>query len=133
VGVSENKKFVIDFVEALSSGDIQTVQAAFADDATWWFPGSLPFSGTHKGKKAILEDFFGQGLPLFEPGTFSIEVRGAIGEGDCVAVEWVTRGKNTRGQDFENAYHVVFEVKGGKIQTVRHYGDTAHTKEVLLS
>jgi ketosteroid isomerase-like protein len=133
MGVAESKKFVLGFLEALSSGDIQAVQAAFADDATYWFPGSLPFSGTHEGKKAILEGFYGQGLPLFEPGTLSIEVRGAIGEGDCVAVEWVTRGKNTKGQDYENAYHVMFEVKEGKIQTVRHYGDTAHAKEVLLS
>jgi ketosteroid isomerase-like protein len=133
MGVAENKKVVLGFTEALSSADLEAVQAAFADDATWWFPGSLPWSGTHKGKKAILQDLFGQAFPFIEPGTLSIQVRNAIGEGDFVAAEWVVRCKNTKGRDYENYYHAMFEVKEGKIQTVREYVDTLHVKEVLLS
>ena len=133
MGVGENKKIVLGFADAISSGDLEAIQTALADDASWWFPCSLPWSGTHNGKQAILEGFFGQALPYFQPGTLSVEVRNIIGEGDHVAVEWVTRGKSTKGRDYENDYDLMFEVREGKIQTVRHYGDTLYCTEVLLS
>lgn len=133
MGVKENKNVVLGFVEALSSGNIEGIKAALADDATWWIPGSLPIAGTYKGKKAILEDFFGQGQGLFEPNSLAIQVRNAIGEGDCVAVEWIARGKSAKGRTYENYYHLMFEVKEGKIAAVREYVDTLYAKEVLFS
>ena len=133
MGNAENKKVVLGFVEALSSGNIEAAKAAFTDDATWWIPGSLPVSGTHRGKKAIFEDFLGQAQTLFQPNSVSIQVRNAIAEGDCVAVEWVARGKSTKGKSYENYYHLMFEVKNGKIQAIREYVDTLYAKEVLFS
>jgi uncharacterized protein len=133
MGIAENKKVVLGFVEALSSGNLDAVKAALADDATWWIPGSLPVSGTHRGKKAIFEDFLGKAVTLFEPRSLSIQVRNAIAEGDCVAVEWVARGKSAKGKNYENYYHLMFEVKNGKIQAIREYVDTLYAKEVLFS
>jgi len=133
MGVAENKKVVLGFVEALSSGNIEAAKAALADDATWWIPGSLPVSGTHQGKKAIFEDFLGQAQAFFQPNSVSIQVRNAIGEGDYVAVEWIARGKSAKGKNYENYYHLMFEVKNGKIQAIREYVDTLYAKEVLFS
>jgi ketosteroid isomerase-like protein len=133
MGSAENKKVVLGFVEALSSGNIEAATAALADEATWWIPGSLPVSGTHRGKKAIFEDFLGQAQALFQPNSVSIQVRNAIAEGDCVAVEWVARGKSAKGKAYENYYHLMFEVKNGKIQAIREYVDTLYAKEVLFS
>lgn len=133
MGIVENKKVVLGFVEALSSGNLDVVKAALADDVTWWIPGSLPVSGTHRGKKAIFEDFLGKAVTLFEPKSLSIQVRNAIAEGDCVAVEWVARGKSAKGKTYENYYHLMFEVKNGKIQAIREYVDTLYAKEVLFS
>ncbi len=133
MGIAENKKVVLGFVEALSSGNIEAAKAAFADDATWWIPGSLPVSGTHWGKKAIFEDFLGKAALFFQPNSLSIQVRNAIAEGDCVAVEWVARGKSAKGKNYENYYHLMFEVKNGKIQAIREYVDTLYAKEVLFS
>jgi ketosteroid isomerase-like protein len=87
-GATENKKVALGFVEALSSGKIEVAKAALADDAPWWIPGSLPVSGTHRGKKAIAEDFLGQAQTFFQPNSVSIQVRNAIAEGDYIAVEW---------------------------------------------
>ena len=75
MGVTENKNVVLSSVEALSSGNVEAAKAALADDATWWIPGSLPVSGTHRGKKAIFEDFLGQAQALFQPNSVSIQVR----------------------------------------------------------
>ena len=133
MGVAENKRIVLGFVEALSSGNVEAAKAALADDATWWIPGSLPVSGTHRGKKAIFEDFLGQAQALFQPNSVSIQVRNAIGEGDSVAVEWIARGKSAKGRNYENYYHLMFELKDGKIQAIREYVDTLYAKEVLFS
>ena len=72
-------------------------------------------------------------MPLFEPNSVSIQVQNAIGEGDCVAVEWIARGKSAKGRNYENYYHLMFEVKNSKIQTVRECVDTLYAKEVLFS
>ncbi len=133
MGVAENKNVVLGFVEALSSGNVEAAKATLADDATWWIPGSLPVSGTHRGKKAIFEDFLGQAQALFQPNSVSIQVRNTIGEGDCVAVEWVARGKSAKGRSYENYYHLMFELRNGKIQAIREYVDTLYAKEVLFS
>jgi ketosteroid isomerase-like protein len=133
MGIAENKKTVLGFIDALSSGNLKALDAALADDATWWLPGSLPVSGTHRGKKGIFEGFLAKAAPLFQPGSLAIEVRNTIAEGDCVAVEWIARGKTAKGKSYENYYHIMFEVKNGKVQTIREYVDTLYAKEVLFS
>jgi uncharacterized protein len=133
MSVAENKNIVLGLVEALSSGNVEAAKAALADEATWWIPGSLPVSGTYRGKKAIFEDFLGQAQALFQPNTVSIQVRNAVAEGDNVAVEWIARGKSAKGKNYENYYHLMFEVRNGKIQAVREYVDTLYAKEVLFS
>jgi uncharacterized protein len=133
MGVAENKNVVLGFVEALFSGKIDVANAALADGASWWVPGSLPISGTYRGKKAILEDFVAKAGGLFKPNSVSFEVRNAIGEGDYVAVEWISRAKTAKGRDYENYYSVMFEVKNSKIQTVREYVDMLYVKEMLFS
>ena len=91
MSADESKRLVLGFIEDLSNGNIKAVEAAFAEDASWWLPGSLPVSGTFKGKKAIFEDFFGKAFPYFEPDSMSIQVKSAIAEDDAVAVEWIAR------------------------------------------
>ena len=133
MGAAENKQVVLGFVEALSRGNIDAVSATLADDATWWLPGSLPVSGTHRGKKGIFDGFLAKAAPLFEPGSLSIQVQNTIADGNNVAVEWIARGKTAKGKQYENYYNVVFEVKGNKIQAIREYVDTLYAKEVLFS
>ena len=128
-----NKKLVLGFVEDLANGNIEAVEAAFADDASWWLPGSLPVSGTFSGKKDIFENFFGKAIPYFEPNTMSIQVKSAIAEDDAVAVEWIARAITATGKNYENFYHVRFDCKDGKIQAVREYIDTLYAKETLFS
>ena len=128
-----NKKLVLGFVEDLSNGNIEAVEVAFAEDASWWLPGSLPVSGMHKGKKDIFENFFGKAIPYFEPNTLSIQVKSAIAEDDAVAVEWIARAKSAAGKPYENFYHVRFDCKDGKIQAVREYVDTLYAKETVFS
>lgn len=133
MSAEESKKIVLHFVDRLSAGDVDAVMAAFTDDVSWWLPGSLPVSGTFKGKQAILDDFFAKAFPFFEPGTLSIHVRSAIAEDNAVAVEWIAKARTAKGRDYENHYHVRFDLRDGKIHTVREYVDTLYAKEVLFA
>ncbi len=133
MGVAENKKVVQSFIECVVKGNIEGAMDSFADDATWWLPGTLPLSGTYKGKKAILEDFFGRSQPLLVPNSLSLDIKNVIGEGDCVVVEWIARAETVKGRNYENYYNLVFEIKNNKIQAVREYVDTLYAKEVVFS
>ena len=133
MGVAENKKIVLAFIEAISNGNEEETFANFADDVTWWLPGSLPVSGTHKGKQGIIDGLLGPSRPFLVPNSISIEVRGVIGENDYVAVEWIARAQTVKGPKYENYYFLMFEIKNKKIQHVREYVDTLYAKDVIFS
>ena len=132
MGASESKQIVLQFIEDLVSGNLDAVTAAFADDATWWLPGSLPVSGTYKGKQEIFEGFFGTAQAYFEPESLSVHVQSIIAEDDAVAVEWVAKARSAAGAPYENYYHVRFDLQDGKIHAVREYVDTLYAKEVVF-
>lgn len=130
---AESKQVVLQFIADLSAGNMDGIRSGLADDATWWLPGNLPVSGTFKGKQAIFEGFFAKAFPFFTPGTMNIEVQSAIAEGDAVAVEWVATAVTAKGQPYKNYYHVRFDVRDGKIQTVREYVDSLYARDVLFA
>jgi ketosteroid isomerase-like protein len=134
MGAAENKKRVLDFIEALQKGFSDAFEDALADDATWWIagtPGSLPLSGIHRGKKGIY-DLAALAATFFDPRTLTLSVQNTIAEGDYVAVEWITRCKTSKGEDYENSYSLVFEVRNGKIQSIREYLDTLLAKRTIF-
>jgi uncharacterized protein len=62
----------------------------------------------------------------------SIEVTNVVAEGEQVALEWITRGRTASGNDYENFYTAIFVVRDDRIQAVREYTDTLHSKNVLF-
>ncbi len=115
------KRAVMKFFEGINAGDMEAAADAFAEDATLWVPGSLPFSGTLHGRKAILEKNLIPSLKLSLPGTLRVEIRNTIAEGELVAAEWVTRRKTTSGRDYVNHFLGLFEVRDRKIKSLREY------------
>jgi len=127
------KRAVMKFFDGINAGDMEAAADAFAEDATFWVPGSLPFSGTLHGRKAILEKNLIPSLKLSLPGTLTVEIRNVVAEGELVAVEWVTSRKTTSGRDYVNNFFGLFRVGDGKIQSLREYLDTQYAREVLFS
>ncbi len=132
MGATESKQIVQQFIDDLAGGNVDAVTAAFADDASWWLPGTLPVSGTYKGKQEIFEGFFATAQSYFEPESLSIHVKSMIAEDDAVAVEWVAKARSAQGTPYENYYHVRFDLKDGKIQEVREYVDTLYAKDTVF-
>ena len=66
-------------------------------------------------------------------GALTIKTTGVTAEGDRVAVEAESHAKMKNGKVYQNKYHFLLEIRGGKIQAVKEYLDTAHAAEVLCS
>lgn len=126
----KNKEIVRGFMKHLSAGDMKTAVGLMADGATWWVAGSFPLSGTKsKAEFAALLEQVGDAMPegiRLTPKAFTAE-------GDRVAVEAESFGRHSNGKTYQNQYHFLFEVRGGKIQAVREYLDTMHANDVLCT
>lgn len=127
-----NKELVRRFIRALETGDRDQLADLLTDDAMWWLPGSLPVSGTYRGRNAVLDGFLAKGLGLYQPDTLRFTIVSMIGESDTVAVEWVADGTSAAGERYHNFYHVAFDMCDEKICAVREYVDSLYVSEVLF-
>ena len=98
------------------------LQEIFAVDATWAFPGRLPFSGGHVGRDRIFADFLAGVAAVFEP---ALEVQDLVivGDGPVVGAEYRVLKRTTTGHDFDAYIVQFFEVRDGLIVAVREYVD----------
>ena len=129
----KNKETILNFLNLLDQGEFEEAAQIFAEDATFWVPGSLPFSGTLHGRQEILDKNFIPSRHLSVPGTTSLEIGTVLAEGDHVAAEWIFKRKTISGKDYENCFFGLFQMQDGKIQALREYLDTLYAKEVLWS
>jgi uncharacterized protein (TIGR02246 family) len=128
---SDAKAVLTEYVRAVEAGDAATIQASFAEDATWTLAGELPISGTWVGREAIINDFLGTAMAHYEPGSVSLEVTGMIAEGENVALQWTSRARTLDGRPYENHCIGVFTVRDGKIRSVQEYMDTHYAFRAL--
>ncbi|WP_433252293.1 nuclear transport factor 2 family protein [Streptosporangium sp. CA-135522] len=132
--VIDPKAVVVRYVEAVRDGDLATIRASFAEDATWDYPGDVPLSRTWRGRDAIVDDFLGGTGALLRPGTpVLIELTNVIGEGEQVVAEWRSQATTRSGGAYDNRCLGVFTVRGGEIISVREYADTQHVEHVLFA
>ena len=125
-----NKKVVLDFFEKFSSGEMEPTLAMMADSATWWVAGSFPLSGT-RDKQQFRELL--NGIAEACTGPIKITPKALTAEGDRVAVEAESYVKLKNGRVYNNQYHFLVEVRGGKIASVREYLDTMHTNDIFCT
>ncbi|MBF9069770.1 nuclear transport factor 2 family protein [Streptacidiphilus fuscans] len=123
------------YVEAVAKGDLDTIVASFAEDATWTYPGtSLPFSRVWQGRDAIVNDFLVGAGALFAPGTApEVVLTNLVADGDQVVVEWTSTGTTLHGHRYDNRCIGVFTIRDGKIVSVREYADTLHVAQTLFA
>jgi len=129
----ENKAFVLEFIGYVSEGNVQKILDCMADDAQWiimGYPDVSPSACTRD--KAEVKKLF-EGLAEMFPKGLSTTPKGVTAEGDRVAVETETYGILSNGQVYNNFYHMLYEVKDGKIQNVREYTDLNYVQTILSS
>lgn len=124
----EKKQVVLDHLDAMSKGEYARALACFAQDGKWWTAGS--FGGWKN--KAEMQEIFGQ-MPAFFPKGIQMTADRFITEGDWLAVEAHSYAPVTgAGKVYQQQYHFLFEVRDGKLHTVKEYLDTQLIAEALL-
>ena len=125
---------VVGMLDALSRGDRVRAKAAFAPDATWQCPPSMPWPPFYEGRDAIFDQYFAVDEELFETGVseYDLEVLNTVAEGDQVAVEMRHRSVGVDGQPYETDHSLVYVVRDGLIVAVREYIDTLYLTRALL-
>jgi len=116
-------------IEAIGNDNWEYVNEVFAEDAVVWVAGNMPISGTHTKDFVIVagkrtRDGFPEGL--------SLTAKAMTAEGDRVAIEAESLGKHISGNTYNNHFHILMEIKDGKVFTWKEYMDTMHANEVLF-
>lgn len=119
-----NKDIVQSWFDLVAQGDAQGAFALFSDDIAYTLRGTTPVSGTYRGMKELVDDFFVPWRKQID-GEIVLKVNALIGEGDKVVA--LARGQATTVHQlpYDNDYVFVFRVEGGKIHEVDEYLDTA--------
>lgn len=126
MSIEENKAVAARFLAHFTDGDVDGALAMMTDDATWWLPGKkehMPVTGVRD--KQQIERVFRSMIDQLKGG-LRMTVKSAIGEGDKVALEVESYGELKNGRVYNQEYHFLMTIRGGKIAAVREYLDTQH-------
>ena len=125
IGAVIAKKLAGSGLDALNRRDLAKFGDAWAEDATFTFPGNTSMSGEMKGKKEI-EAWFAKMMEQFPKINFTVKevfVSNifAFGATNSIAVEWDIVETNREGKEFHNSGVTTIRIKGGKAVAIRDY------------
>src|SRR3954470_11326716 len=85
----QTRSVVQNYVAALQRGDLATLRACFAADATWSLRGDLPVSGTWTGPEQILDGFLAAMVSTLDP-TYPVRqtLTSIVADGSTAVAEW---------------------------------------------
>ena len=129
--ITESERNFLKFFETLSSGDLEKIRAAFHDEAEWQVQvKGIAGEGTHKGKKAIVDEFLAPVRGMFKPGDPKLTITSLASQGPLVIGEGQGRGTFTDGRPYENLYAFAIEFKDGKVYRLREYMDSFYVAKL---
>ncbi|MCG7632086.1 nuclear transport factor 2 family protein [Gordonia McavH-238-E] len=127
----QNRALVAEFMEVFSRGDVDAILSYLAPTATWWVGGGIEgISGT-KNKEEFGAMLAGLSATT-KSGAIALKPLAWTAEGERVAVETESYSEMNNGKIYNNLYHFVFVVRDGKIDEVKEFLDTEHTRAVFL-
>jgi uncharacterized protein len=123
VSAVENKQLMQAIFSELSAGNTRPFRDAMADDFSWTATGTTSWSGTYRGKQAVLGELF---EPLFAQfaDRYTNTADRFIAEGDHVVVECRGRVTTKAGTPYNNTYCYVCRLADGKLRELTEYFDT---------
>ena len=128
---NEVEQAYLQFLETLSSGDLEKIRATFHDEAVWQVQvKGILGEGAHRGKKAIVDEFLAPVRGMFKPGDPKLSVTSLASRGSLVLGEVEARGTFADGRPYENLYVFVIEIKDGKVWRLREYMDSFYVAKL---
>ena len=127
---AQNAELIQRAYQAFSGGDLATVFGILGQDITWHVPGSSPLSGDYKGREQVAS-FFGATMEL-SGGTFTIDVRDILAQGDQVVV-LCTVAAERHGQSWSSPEVHVWRVEGDQAMDFREFQGAERTEDEFWS
>jgi ketosteroid isomerase-like protein len=121
--MAEPRALIQHAFEELSTGNSRALVELFADDVTWKVMGRTPWSGTYRGKAAVLGDLLRQ-LGSRLATRYQATADRIIADGDLVVVEARGQATTKNGTPYNNEYCFIYRFGNGRIQEVTEYLDT---------
>jgi ketosteroid isomerase-like protein len=103
--------------ERFREGDLAALLGLFADDAVWHVPGSMPLSGAHRGRDAIIA--FLRGTAELTGGTYRVELLWTVADDDHLVAVYAARGERADGRRLDLQQALLVELEDGRWQQVR--------------
>ena len=130
VQANPNKQLLQDIFAGLARGDSRPFVNSLADDFCWTLTGTTDWSGTYRGKRAVMTDLM---RPLFAQfaGQYTNSAHRFIAEGDWVVVECRGKVMTKSGKPYNNEYCYVIRFADGKMRELVEYFDTELVTEAL--
>ena len=124
----QNKAIIARFIEMMSAGDTPGILASYTEDGHVQTMGSTLISGVFDR-----EQIAAAASRVFEvfPEGIRFVVHEMTAEGDRVAVEAESFARHISGKDYNNKYHFLFRLRGGKVVELKEYCDTEHITDVI--
>lgn len=133
MSTDENKAIVASFWQAFSNSEFEKA-LSYIDDAefSWWIAGDpSKFALAGSRNKAQFKELL-YGVAENTENGIKMTPSAWTAEGDRVAVEAESYAvMKSSGKVYNNFYHFLLIVKGGKITGVKEFLDTTHAAEVL--
>jgi uncharacterized protein len=129
---TDSERIVLQFLAALSAGDLEAVRSMLHEEATWTPQmRDVPGAGVHRGKRGIVDEFLAPVRALFRPGDPKIFVDTVVSRGSLVMLESHSGGCLADGRPYQNLYAWAVEVKDGKIYALREYFDSHYVMGLM--
>ncbi len=132
MSIAKNKQVVLNFYAAAARGDLDSCFALLADDVVWINIGTTKFSGTYRGKQALIEQLLGPLFAQLKAG-ISTTVENLIAEADMVVAQTAGTAETTDDVPYNNSYCQVMRIRDGRIAEVKEYFDTQLAASILGS
>lgn len=130
MSTEQNRQLLQHIHAQLAQGDSRPLVESLADEVSWTVMGSSSWSGTYRGKQAVLGELL---APLGRrfAGQYRSTAQSFIAEGDCVVVE--ARGEviTKAGLPYRNRYCFIYRLAEGQVRELTEYCDTALLDTVL--
>ena len=126
--MTDNKQIAIDWLRSVGGGDVETFKSLSADDIVHEVMGTSVLSGTR-----TLDDLveLAQGLFAATKNGLEFEILNATAEDDRVALQFEGTSELLNGASYDNTYHLLFQLRDGKVCRVWEYTDTKIVDEAL--
>jgi ketosteroid isomerase-like protein len=128
MSTTQNKQLVEEFMNAMSSRDVQALAELTTEDLVYRLLGTAIISGEHD-KAGFLE--VASGLVRLLEGEIAFEDVVLTAEDYRVAAEFTGRGLLIDGRSYENTYHALFFFRGDKVCKLHELFDTKYADEFI--